>query len=210
MGKSNALASTNEAVVDRRKQDRPTLVFRIGLLETEGRFTFCLLRNISPSGVQVKLYSPVSEGSAVRLRVGDEEAIDGRVVWVGNGLAGIAFKPSLDATTLLRVQQMDASQKRRTSPRAQASGFAIFRTGGREYSAKLADISTTGAKIVTARSIDCGGAGKLAIPGLPSLLSFVRWTQGQDVGLTFQTPMPIQVIAQWLTDHPIERASYMA
>jgi hypothetical protein len=204
------MASEHQPFLDRREHHRPTLVFRIGLLEIEGRSTFCLLRNISTNGVQVKLYSAIQEGSDVSLWVGDEKAVDGRVVWVHQALAGITFVEPLDATTLLRVQQMDAAQRRRTSPRARASGFAIFRTGGREYSAKLVDISTSGAKILTARPINSGGEGKLAIPGLPSLQSFVRWTEGQDVGLTFQTPMPIQVIAQWLTDHPLESSSYIA
>lgn len=207
MGISNALASALEPVVDRRAHERPTMVFRVGLLEIDGKSTFCLLRNISPNGAQVKLYSAVSEGSDVSLCVGDEQAVDGQVAWVRQGLAGITFKQPLDATTLLRVKQMEAPQRRRTSPRASASGSAILRTGGQTFSAKLIDISTSGAKILTARPIEAGGPAVLALPGLPSLQAFVRWTHGQDTGLVFQTPMLIQVIAGWLMERPLATVS---
>ena len=207
MGNSKALATAHEPVADRRAHERPTMVFRVGLLEFEGKSTFCLLRNISPDGAQVKLYSALSEGGNVSLRVGDEQGVDGRVAWVRQGLAGIAFKHPLNATTLLRVQQMEAPQRRRTCPRASASGSAILRTGGHTFSAKLVDISTSGAKILTARPIEAGGTAVLALPKLPSLRAFIRWTHGQDTGLTFETPMPIQVIAHWLTEHPFVKVS---
>ena len=196
----SAAVSAPSHVTDRRADERPTMVLRVGLLESVGKSSFCLLRNISPNGVQVKLYSPLSEGSDVTLRVGDEKTLEGRIAWVRNGLAGIAFKNTLDATTLLRVRQLAMPQRRRASPRAQASGFAILRTGGQEYSAKLCDISASGAKILTARSVEPGRTAVLLLPQLPALEAFVRWTQGQDTGLIFKTPIPIQVITDWLVD----------
>ena len=187
---------------DRRAHGRPTMVLRVGLLEYGGKSSFCLLRNVSPEGVQVKLYMTMIEGTEVNLRVGDETVLPGRVVWVRNGLAGVMFKDSLDPNTLLRVRQMTAPQRRRASPRAQASGSAVLRTGGQEYSARLCDISTFGAKVVTARPIDAGPQAVLELPKLPALQGFVRWTHGQDTGLVFATPIPIQALSDWLLDHP--------
>lgn len=197
-----SVANTPTYTTNRRAYERPTMVLRVGLLEVEGKSSFCLLRNISPNGVQVKLYSSVREGSDVSLRVGDESILGGRVAWVRHELAGIMFKNTLDPTTLLRVRQIVAPQRRRASPRAQASGFAILRTGGQEYSAKLCDISASGAKILTARPIEPSRSAVLMLPKLPALRAFVRWTQGQDTGLTFETPIPIQILTEWLTDQP--------
>ena len=196
----SAAVSKPSHITDRRAYERPTMVLRVGLLESAGKSSFCLLRNISSNGVQVKLYSPIDEGSDVKLQVGDENTLEGRIAWVRNVLAGITFRNTLDATTLLRVRQLVAPQRRRASPRAQASGFAILRTGGQEYSAKLCDISTSGAKILTARPIEAGRTAVLLLPKLPALQGFVRWTQGQDTGLIFKTPIPIQVITDWLVD----------
>ena len=187
---------------DRRAHQRPTMVLRVGLLEYGCRFSFCLLRNISPEGVQVKLYTTVSEGTDVNLRVGDEDFLAGRVIWVRHGLAGIMFNDSMDPDTLLRVRQMSAPKQRRASPRAPASGCAVLRTGGQEYSAKICDISASGAKVVTDRPIEAGPQAVLVLPKLPSLQGFVRWTHGQDTGLIFATPIPIQVLADWLLDQP--------
>lgn len=189
-------------VTDRRSYERPTMVLRVGLLEYEEKSSFCLLRNISPKGVQVKLYSFVDEGTDVSLRVGDEGILEGRIVWVRHGLAGITFNDTLNLDTLLRVRQVLAPQRRRASPRADVSGSAILKTGGQEYSAKLCDISTSGAKILTARSIEPGRTAVLLLPKLPALRAFVRWTHGLDTGLIFATPIPIQVITDWLTEQP--------
>lgn len=194
-------------VTDRRADLRPTMVLRMGLLVAEDNASFCLLRNISANGVQVKLYTPVREGGAVSLRVGDEEPVEGRLAWVRNELAGIEFKHALDQNMLLRIKQMAASERRRAVPRAQATGFAILRTGGQAYRAKLCDISTSGAKIRTGRSIAPGCTATLLLPGLPELRAFVRWTTGQETGVTFEAPMPIQVITDWLRDQPLVTVS---
>ena len=201
MNNSEPKALASSLAPDRRAFERPQMVLRVGLLEQQGKSSFCLLRNISPKGVQVKLYSTVSDGP-VGLRVGDECIISGRIVWARNGLAGIAFDDALDPTLLLRVRQVLGPNRRRASPRARASAFAILRTGGREYSAKLCDISTSGAKILTVKPIDPGRNAVLLLPKMPPLRAFVRWTQEQDTGLIFETPIPMHIISQWLTDQP--------
>ena len=183
---------------DRRLQERHTLVLRVGLLENEGNASFCLLTNISPQGVQVKLYASVREGSKVCLRVGDEDALEGRVAWVRDENAGIAFAKSLEPETLLRVRQMISPDRRRSSPRVNAPARATLRTGGRTYAADLCDISTSGAKIRTKRPIESEGIAILVLRNLPGLRGYVRWTDGLEAGLVFESPIPIQIIAGWL------------
>jgi len=109
---------------DRRLQERHTLVLRVGLLENEGNASFCLLKNISSKGVQVKLYASVREGTNVCLRVGDDDALEGRVAWVRDGNAGITFGKCLDPDTLLRVRQIVSPDRRRASPRVRTSARA--------------------------------------------------------------------------------------
>ena len=193
-------ALTSAIVPDRRQYERSTMVLRVGLLDSDGKSSFCLLRNISRQGVQLKLYSSVNQGMDVRLRVGDENTLEGRVSWVRHDLAGIRFTEPLNPDTLLRVRQMSASGRRRATPRAEASGSAVFRSGGQEYSAKLRDISTSGAKILTARSIEPGRTAVLLLPKMPILRAFVRWTRGQETGLIFETPIPVPLLANWLNE----------
>ena len=191
---------TPAELADRRIQERHTLVLRVGLLEIGGKASFCLLKNISSKGVQVKLYSPVHDGTEVCLRVGDEDAMQGRVAWVRDGNAGITFEKGLDPATLLRVRQMISPDRRRSSPRIHAPARATLRTGGRTYPAELCDISTSGAKIRTKKPVETEGVAVLVLRNMPGLRTYVRWTDGQYCGLAFESPIPIQIIAEWLNE----------
>src|SRR5690349_19146328 len=88
---------------ERRKESRFTLILRAGLLEHAGRTSFCLVKNISSTGVQLKFYTqPVLDGEAT-LRVADEQPVAGRIAWISGDIAGMSLREELDAATLLRV-----------------------------------------------------------------------------------------------------------
>ena len=196
----NSAHARAEAKSERRSSKRQRLVLRVGLLEADGRTALCLVKNVSSSGVQVKLYAPVAANSEVSLKVGDESPLSGRMVWVREELGGIRFTKALDPATLLRVTQKLASTKRRSSPRVNASARAILRTGGRTFTAELCDISASGAKLRTRRPIIPGQSLHLALPGMPTIRAHVRWVDEEEIGLSFATPIPIQIIAGWLSE----------
>jgi len=185
---------------ERRVGTRQTMVLRVGILTAGDRTTFCLVRNISPMGVQVRLFGVIAEGSEVQLRLGDEDSLAGRLVWIRDGLAGIEFNAPLDPETMLRAMQKLAPARRRSAPRVDAFARAVLRTGGKTYAAELRDISTSGAKLRTQRPIRHAAVVMLDLPDLPGLRSFVRWSDGNDLGLAFDAPLPIQVIADWINE----------
>ena len=191
------LVRTGE-VEDRRAEERQTMVLRVAILRQGSVSSFCLVRNISPRGVQVRLYGPVEAGCDVELRIGDEQPLSGKVVWVDQQNAGIEFGADLERDALLRVTERLAPARRRASPRADASARAILRTAGRTYVGELRDISATGAKIDLGRSAEPGSAVMVTLPELPSVKAYVRWADGQYVGLAFETPLPMQIIAACL------------
>lgn len=185
---------------DRRFTKRETMVLRIGLLEMGGKSAFCLVKNISAFGVQVKLYSAIPANCEIWLTVGDENPMRGTLVWVRDQLGGIRFDERLEPSTLLRVTQKLLSTKRRSSPRVNAVARAILRTGGKTISAELCDISASGARLRTGRRISTGPHVQLTLPGMPAIRAHVRWAEEDEVGLSFETPVPIGVIAGWLSD----------
>lgn len=186
--------------VERRSGKRETMVLRVGLLEANGRSAFCLVKNISASGVQVKLYGTLEPNCEVSLKVGDESPFRGRLLWVRDELGGIRFDEVLDPATLLRVTQKLASTKRRSSPRVASNARAILRTAGKTVPAELCDISASGAKIRTNRPIVPGPWVQLTLPGMPPIRAHVRWVDEDELGLSFETPIPIGVIASWLDE----------
>lgn len=187
---------------ERRTISRHKLVLRIGIVELSERASFCILRNISPRGVQVKIYGKPPVGSRVRLRVGEDTQIPGRIVWVDNQLAGIEFDHELAPATLLRVEQKQEAGRRRGTPRLSTRADAKLRTCGRAYSVVLSDISTTGAKLKTSQRLPSSGPATLELPDLPPVSGYIRWSDDQELGVSFGVPMPVKVIAQWLGQRP--------
>ena len=185
---------------ERRALERETMVLRVGLLESEGKSSFCLVKNISPAGVQVKIYGIMPPGRPVSLKVGDERPLEGRIMWIRDQLGGIKFDTALEPKTLLRVTQKLASSKRRSSPRVNTDARAVLRTGGHTFTAELCDISTSGAKVRTRRAIDPGPWVLLDLPGMPTIRAHVRWTDERELGLSFDAPIPIQIIAGWVNE----------
>lgn len=192
--RKNATMSEDRAD-DRRSEDRQKLILRIGVLEQDGRPVFCLVRNISSSGVEVKPYSRVSQGSSISLRVGDENAIPGTVVWIRDELVGIKFGQPLNPQALLRIGQKMAARRRRNAPRVATDLQGCLRTGGLRYAATVCDLSMVGARLRTADPLSFGEITLVEVPGLPSLRVYVRWSDGTDHGVFFHTPLPMQVLA---------------
>jgi hypothetical protein len=182
------------------------MILRAGVLEQDGRTSFCLARNISSTGIQVKLYGDQFVTGAANVRVADEPAVPGEIMWIRDGIAGIRFNERVEPATLLRIRQKLMPARRRSMPRIAANGRAAVRMGGRNFMAALCDISSMGAKVTTPRPLEVGAVALVRFAGLPEIRAYVRWSEGCDSGLVFETPIPMQVIAQWVDNPPLKRA----
>jgi hypothetical protein len=162
------------------------------------RTWFCLVKNISATGMSVKLYGSIAVGTEVSVRVGDEAGICGRIAWASHKLAGVEFDQELPAAALLRVAQKLAPTKRRSSPRIETAAKVTVRTGGKCCLGTLSNISATGARVQLARPTQVSSTAMITLPDVPPLRAFVRWQDGRELGLAFEMPLPIEVIAGWL------------
>lgn len=183
---------------DRRKEARHKLILRVGVLEQDGRSALCLVKNISPSGVQIKCYAPPKVGAPASIRVADETPIRGQLLWAHGDTVGMSFDRELEPAELLRVQQKLRPNRRRATPRVNVEAAACLRTGGHIYRAAVCDISSMGARIKTNSPLKPGDRAIITLTDLPSLESYVRWSEGDEAGLVFETPIPMQIIAQWV------------
>jgi hypothetical protein len=174
-------------------------VLRVALLTGSDRATFSLVRNISSLGIQVKLFGQLPTSESVQVRIADEDPIPGRIAWVKDSLAGIEFDAPIEPETILRLAQKKSQKRRRASPRMTAMARGLLRTNGRTYAIELRDIGAFGAKIRTSHAIKCFGPSvMLVLPDLPPIKAFVRWTADDEMGLAFQSALPIQIIAAWV------------
>lgn len=183
---------------ERRREARYTLILRVGVLEQDGRSSLCLVRNISPAGVQVKIYAQPVPNARVSIRVADEPAVHGRLVWIKDETAGINFDEELDPAALLRVQQKLRPHRRRAIPRVAVEASATLRTGGRTRRAAVCDISSVGARVRTHSPLTPGDRAMVTLDNMPTISAYVRWSDGGESGLSFETPIPMQIIASWV------------
>lgn len=191
---------------ERRKEERFTLILRVGVLEQQGRASLCLVRNISSSGVQLKCYARPIIDAPASIRVADEPPLQGRIIWIDGETVGLNFDEELDAALMLRVQQKLEPNRRRSSPRVSVEAAACLRARGRIYPAAVCDISSMGARIKTKSPLKAGDRAILSLSDLPFLEAYVRWTEGDEAGLIFETPIPMQLIAHWIDGRiPITR-----
>jgi hypothetical protein len=183
---------------ERRSEARFTLILRVGILEQQGKSSLCLVKNISSWGIRLKFYvRPTTEAEA-SIRLADEPPVEGRIVWIEGDDAGMRFDGELDTATLLRVQQKLRPNRRRSTPRVSVHASATLRTGGRTCRATVCDISSLGARIRTHSALTKGDRAVICFADLPSLNAFVRWSDGEESGLVFETPIPMQIIAHWI------------
>lgn len=183
---------------ERRKEARYTLILRAGVLEQKGKTSFCLVKNISTTGVQLKVYARPELDADASLRVADEQPVTGRVAWINGDVAGISLHEELDAATLLRVQQKLRPNKRRAFPRISIEASALLRFHGRVIRADVHDISSLGARLRSSSSLAVGDRTIVELADLPSIQAYVRWVDGEEAGISFDTPIPMQIIATWV------------
>lgn len=187
---------------ERRKEARYTLVLRAGVLEQHGKTSFCLVKNISTAGVQLKAYSQVLLNRDVSLRISDEQPVTGSVAWINGDIVGISLHDELNGATLLRVQHKLRPNRRRAFPRMSVEASALLRTGGQVHRASVQDISSLGARVRGDAKLSTGDRTIIELADLPSIYAYVRWVDGKDVGLAFETPIPINIIAHWIEGRP--------
>jgi hypothetical protein len=174
------------------------MILRVGLIEQAGKPSFCLVRNVSSRGIQVKLYTSSVRAGDVVVRVADESRISGQIVWIEKGNAGICFDEEINPAALLRLQQKLGPARRRSIPRVKAASNAASLIRGRIIQAVLRDISSLGIRVTTSRSLEIGAPASVRLPGLPEMKGYVRWSECFDSGLVFETPIPIDTIGQWI------------
>lgn len=183
---------------ERRNGQRFTLILRVGVLEQGGKSSLCLVKNISSTGAQIRIYARPTIGQPASIRVADEPSVDGHVVWVKGETAGLSFDEEMDGVRLLRVREKLGPNRRRSVPRVSVNSPATLRTGGQIRRATIFDISSQGARVRTSTTLLAGDRAVVGFSGLPEMSAYVRWSNGVEAGLAFERSIPMQMIADWI------------
>jgi len=185
---------------DRRKHIRHVSVLRVAKLRTPHGEELCLVRNISAGGLMAHVYSPLAVGDAVSAEFREEQVITGRILWRRPGLAGLKFDSVVDAAALLSGDQHNGEAHHARAPRVNLAIRARLRAGARYHSAIVRNISQGGARLELPEPLPVGQKIVLTIAGLPAVTGLIRWADGSDVGASFDAPLPLDVLGQWVVE----------
>nr|NUR38236.1 PilZ domain-containing protein [Sphingomonas sp.] len=195
----SSVKASKRAARERRTEVRQTSILRLALLDAEGATQLCRVTNVSTHGLQATVFGAVRVGGFVTIRVPDEIALTGSIVWVKGRSVGIKLAEPLPQSALLRFGRDDhSSSKRRRLPRVRIAASGRLRSGGRSYPVEMLDISPAGAMVRTASEIPALGPVVLDMPGLPKTAGQIRWVEGSRAGLLFAEAVPLQTLTDWI------------
>jgi hypothetical protein len=191
-------AAASGAAGQGRSSRREALVLRVGIITDAARTSFCLVKNISSTGVQVKLYGRAAVGSDVMIRVGDEQAIAGRVVWTDDRLAGIEFLERLEPESLPSRDAETADLPSAVFAAGEYDRASADQDGGQAMRGGSVRRFGIGARVQLNKLLEVGPSVMISLTDLPSVRAFVRWQDGRELGLSFEPPFPIEILTRCL------------
>lgn len=195
------VASEQPVQKDRRGSTRALALFRPGLVETErDAIFFCLIRNISPTGLMATVYAPVAPNQLIRLRLSETMELYGEIVWCEDDRIGVKFEQEIDVTNVLSELASDSSKEGKyRAPRVPIHASAQFFVHSQAHAILIRDVSQRGLK-ADAISLNVGDSGTLVIPGLKPRKAVVRWLNEGVAGFYFIEPIGFAELGQWILD----------
>ncbi|WEK47536.1 MAG: PilZ domain-containing protein [Candidatus Andeanibacterium colombiense] len=182
---------------DRRRDNRTTAVYRPVLLETEGFTGFCLLRNLSPSGMMGIAYASFAEGQPVSVQFMPGHVVTGTIIWSRDERVGVRFDEEIDlAGSLKNMGSTYVESGLNRAPRLQIDCEGEAVVDDARWTIRIQDISQRGIK-TTLPMVRPGKEVTILLPGMEPRKAIVRWAQNDIVGLNFVRPIAFEELARW-------------
>lgn len=200
---STAVQFTGErrSLQDRRGEQRHIALLRVALLHSKGSRDLCVVKNISPSGLSVRVYRNLASGDEVEIEFRSGELLAGSVVWEKDWDVGISFPNPIDVEAVLASRWIIEAGRGRNLPRIDIDLPARVAFGTRMFEARLQDISQSGARVRMEEAVPVHAKVDLSLAELPPAAGVVRWTRGAEIGISFNECIPFERLAHWIYQH---------
>lgn len=182
---------------DRRDGERHMTLYRVGSILVDDRRELCLIKNISAGGMMIRAYCTLAEGTPLSVELKSGQPITGKVEWLRDQVAGIAFDQPIDVIDILSAS-MDGPRPR--MPRIEIAGFATVREGANALRVAVCDISQGGMKIKCEAVLPIGAEVVVSLPGLSAQRAVTCWSDHGFTGITFNRLLPLSELVCWLQD----------
>lgn len=198
MPSANSRAPQPMQTIDRRLDERFVTLYRVArVLTDDGAQHLCLIRNIGSGGLMLETYTPFGQGTHVQVEPKGCAPIGGRIAWVKDKHAGVAFDAPIDVGTYLQPHHLHVKLHTPRSPRLTVLRRARLRVGPMWHVVQLLDLSQKGAKVESDLPIEMDESVELMVDGLPTVSGHVRWVQEARAGIEFSRAIPLPDLAEW-------------
>ncbi|MDE8653796.1 PilZ domain-containing protein [Novosphingobium album (ex Liu et al. 2023)] len=188
-----AQASDAQHDRDQRVAPRFALLLRgAKLLCTRGEF-LCIIRDVSETGVKLRLFHPLPTGEQhflLEQSCGDRFMAE--LVWERDGEAGFRFASAIDVAHFLAEENLYP----RRPIRLNVASPVMLTVERRLVPATLCNISREGARIETAERLAIGQPLRIAGADLPEFDATVCWRKAPAHGLAFRQCMDLGDLAR--------------
>lgn len=180
---ANTNASQRAPVNERRAEDRVTTVYRPVIIEVSDFTGFCLVRNISPTGLQGVVYADFGAHQPITIEFGPNCRIDGTIVWSREKRIGVQFDSEIDVVDVLHnLGKRMSNDLALRAPRLPITCQVRLECEGQSFTTLMHDISQRGLKVSCTRPMPNPvgrnapgpaprrgvGAGARGRPGIPA------------------------------------------
>ena len=164
-------------------------------MTVNGHRELCLIKNISEGGMMIRPYCDLAEGTPLTIELKTGCSVPCTVAWIRDSSVGVEFDSPVDVVEILSSAQ-DGPRPR--MPRIEVDCFANVRDGGTVHRMRVQDVSQGGVKLETAVVLTKGADLVVSLPGLDPQPAAVCWTEGGQLGVTFNRLLPLADLVTWL------------
>jgi hypothetical protein len=198
-------ARPDTAGIKHRAAERFTLMLRVAkLVSTHGEYA-CVIRDVSVSGVRLRLFHDLPAERHLMLVLANGESYFVENVWEREREAGFQFSAPIDVTAFMT----ESSRFPKRQVRLALDLPAVLAIRDTSSSIIIRDLSQHGAQIETDRVLFVGQHLRLKANRLPQIFASVRWGNASNYGLVFQNSFRLDELAQaiWAIREPAERTA---
>lgn len=186
---------SNAEEVDEGQRTAPrfALMLRAGKLVGDSCEFLCVLRDVSASGLRVRLFHPLPELEQFEVELMGGERYTLIPVWEEGSHAGFRFaEGTVDIDKLLAEVN---SQSRRRQVRLQLGLPALIVAEGVTFAAHLDNLSQHGARIECDAFLALGQRVRLEVQGMPSRTAKISWRREGAYGLVLEETFRLEELA---------------
>lgn len=176
---------------EKRETTRFALLMRSAKLIGSRGECLCIVRDVSETGVKLRLFHPLAgeEHMALELMTGERLAVD--LIWEHNGEAGFRFLKPIDVMGFIA----ETGPYPRRPIRLKVNHPAMLTVAGKPIPARLCDLSREGARIETEFKLAIRQNLRIKAEELPEFEATVCWRRQPAHGLVFHQVMSLEELA---------------